>query len=134
MLKQISVYAENRKGTMQNITQILADAQINIWGSCTSESAEFGVNRMVVSDPERAMEELENAGYLCRLTQVIGVELADEVGMLNHLLLALSESNININYLYLSFNRDSGKPVMVMHTEDTAEVASCIKAKGFPVL
>ena len=134
MLKQLSIYAENKKGTMQSITQILADAGINIWGSCTNDGAEYGINRMVVSEPEKAMEALEGAGYLCRLTSVIGVELADEVGNLNRLLQALSESNININYIYLSFNRDSGLPVMVFQTEDSAEVESCIRKKGFSVV
>ena len=134
MLKQLSIYAENRKGTLQSITQILADAGINIWGSCTNDGAEYGINRMVVSEPEKAMEALEGAGYLCRLTSVIGVELADEVGNLNRLLQALSESNININYIYLSFNRDSGQPVMVFQTEDSAEVESCIRKKGFSVV
>ena len=134
MLKQLSIYAENRKGALQSITQILADAGINIWGSCTNDGAEYGINRMVVSEPEKAMEALEGAGYLCRLTSVIGVELADEVGNLNRLLQALSESNININYIYLSFNRDSGLPVMVFQTEDSAEVESCIRKKGFSVV
>ena len=134
MLKQLSIYAENRKGTLQSITQILADAGINIWGSCTNDGAEYGINRMVVSEPEKAMEALEGAGYLCRLTSGIGVELADEVGNLNRLLQALSESNININYIYLSFNRDSGLPVMVFQTEDSAEVESCIRKKGFSVV
>ena len=134
MLKQLSIYAENRKGTLQSITQILADAGINIWGSCTNDGAEYGINRMVVSEPEKAMEALEGAGYLCRLTSVIGVALADEVGNLHRLLQALSESNININYIYLSFNRDSGLPVMVFQTEDSAEVESCIRKKGFSVV
>ena len=134
MLRQLSIYAENKKGTMQSITQILADENINIWGSCTNDGAEYGINRMVVSDPEKAMDALERAGYLCRLTSVIGVELADEVGNLNRLLKALAESNININYIYLSFNRGSGLPVLIFQTEDVPEVESCIKNKGFSVV
>ena len=82
----------------------------------------------------QAMDALERAGYLCRLTSVIGVELADEVGNLNRLLKALAESNININYIYLSFNRDSGLPVLIFQTEDVPEVESCIKNKGFSVV
>ena len=54
MLQQLSIYAENKKGTMQNITEVLADENINIWGSCTNDGAEYGINRMVVSDPQRA--------------------------------------------------------------------------------
>lgn len=134
MLRQLSIYAENRKGTMQHITQVLADEDINIWGSCTNDGAEYGINRMVVSHPEKAVAALEAVGYLCRLTSVIGVELEDEVGNLNRLLKALAESNININYIYLSFNRESGKPVLIFHTEDSSEVELCIKNKGFSVV
>ena len=134
MLQQLSIYAENKKATMQNITEVLADENINIWGSCTNDGAEYGINRMVVSDPQRAMEALEAVGYLCKLTSVIGVEVEDEVGNLNKLLKALAESNININYIYLSFNRASGKPVLVFQTADTAEVEVCLKNKGFSVV
>ena len=125
MLKQVSVYAENKKGTMQKITGILLDE---------NNSAEYGIIRMVVSDPKKAVEALEKAGYLCRMTDVLGVEVEDEVGNLHKLLQALDESNIDVDYIYLSFNRDSGKPIMVIHTEDVMEVEMCIASKGFSLL
>ena len=134
MLKQVSIYAENRKGTMQKITAVLLQEDINILGSVTNDSAEYGIIRMIVSDPEKTVKALEKAGYLCRLTDVLGVEVEDEVGNLNRLLLALDESNINVNYIYLSFNRDSGKPIMVVSAEYVMEVEMCIAAKGFSVL
>ena len=71
---------------------------------------------------------------MCRLIDVIGVEMEDEVGNLDKLLGALLESNINVNYIYLSFNRDSGKPVLVFQSEEIGEVEDCIKAKGFSVI
>ena len=108
MLVQLSIYAENRRGMMEKITGILLKADINILGSVTNDSAEFGIIRMVVSDPETASMALTQEGFICRLTDVIGVEVADEVGNLHKLLCALSESNINVNYIYLSFNRTSG--------------------------
>ena len=60
MLKQITVYAENKKGTMKDITGILASHDINIWGSVTNESSEFGMVRMIVSDPDKALKELRS--------------------------------------------------------------------------
>jgi len=131
MLKQLSIFTENRKGTMQHITGILKEKEINILGSVTNDSAEYGIIRMVVSSPEGAKAALEENGYICKLTDVIGVEVEDKVGNLNFLLQALSESNINVNYIYLSFNRDSGKPILIFHAEDIREVENCIKAKGF---
>lgn len=133
-MKQLSIYAENKKGTMQKITSILANRQINILGSVTNDSAEYGIVRMVVSDTEGAREALTDAGYLCRVMDVIGVEVEDEVGNLNRLLSALSDSNINVNYIYLSFNRNTGKPILIFHAEDIAEVEDCITAKGFTVV
>ena len=103
MLKQVSIYAENRKGTMQQITGILLEENINILGSVTNDSAEYGIIRMVVSEPEKAICALEKAGYLCRMQDVLGVEVEDEVGNLHKLLVALSESNISVDYIYLSF-------------------------------
>ena len=63
----------------------------------TNDSAEYGIIRMVVSNPEHAEKVLAEAGYLCRLTEVLGVELDDEVGALNRLLISLEESNINVD-------------------------------------
>ena len=134
MLKQVSIYAENRKGTMQKITAVLLQENINILGSVTNDSAEYGIIRMIVSDPEKTVQALGKAGYLCRLTDVLGVEVEDEVGNLNRLLLALDDSNINVDYIYLSFNRDSGKPIMVVSADDGMDVEKCIAAKGFWVL
>ncbi|MCM1100598.1 MAG: amino acid-binding protein [Clostridium sp.] len=133
-MKQVSIYAENKKGTMQKITEILLKQQINILGSVTNDSAEYGIVRMVVSDAERASEALQAEGFICRLTEVIGVEVEDEVGNLNKMLTLLIDCNISVDYLYLSFNRDSGKPIMVFHCEDVMEVKSCLESGGYTVL
>ena len=85
-------------------------------------------------DPEKALASLKEADYLCKLIDVLGVEVADEVGNLNELLKALSDSNVSAEYIYLSFNRDSGKPIMVLYTDDIYEVECCLKSKGFAML
>ena len=133
-MRQVSIYAENKKGTMQKITGILLREGINILGSVTNDSAEYGIVRMVVSNPEEASRALQEEGFICRLTEVIGVEVEDEVGNLNKMLTILMDSNISVDYLYLSFNRDSGKPIMVFHCEDILEVKACLESKGYSVL
>ena len=134
MLKQISIYAENKKWMLQSITGILAREEINIMGSVTNDSAEYGIIRMVVSDPEKALEALSKEGYICRKTDVLWVELDDNPGALNRLLISLLEGNINVDYLYLSFNRDSGMPIMILHVDSIYEVKNCLQAKGHCVL
>ena len=129
MLKQLSIFAENTKGRMQEVTGILLREDINILGSVTNDSAEYGIVRMVVSKPEKALEALTKAGFICNLSDVLGIEGKDEVGNLNNLLLSLQESNIN--YPYLSFNRATGLPIMVLHVPDICEVEACLTNKGF---
>lgn len=134
MLEQIAIFAENQKGAMHRITNILAENDINILGSVTNDSAEYGIIRMLVSEPKKTMDVLRDAGYICKLTDVLGVECEDRVGSLNHLLAALDESNISVDYLYLSFDREKASPIMVLHVEDPAEVEDCLRARGFAVL
>ena len=77
---------------------------------------------------------MSGSGYLCKATEIIGVEIADEVGSLNRILLELESSNISIDYTYLCFNRDSGMPIIILHTEDIYEVQNHLSAKGFTLL
>lgn len=134
MLKQISIFTENRKGALQKITGILAEADINILGSVTNDSAEYGIVRMIVSDPVKALALFQQQEYMCRMTDVLGIEVQDEVGNLNKLLAEMKKSNISVDYVYLSFNRQSGKPIMVLHVEEAYEVEACLKNKGFVTL
>ena len=112
MLKQISIFAENKKGMLQSVTGILARENINIMGSVTNDSAEYGIIRMVVSDPKRALDALSKEGFICRDTDVLGVELDDNP----------------------SFNRSSGMPIMILHVDCISEVKNCLQAKGHCVL
>ncbi len=131
MLKQVSIYAENKKGCFQNITGILRESGINILGSVTNDSAEYGIIRMVVSDPEKCLEVLRANDYICKTTSVLAIECPDEVGAFDKILKSLYESNINVNYTYLSFNRQSGLHIMVMHTDDVYAVENILVNKGY---
>lgn len=133
-MKQVSVFAENRRGTMQAITQILYDERINILGSVTNDSGEYGIVRLIVSDPQKAHHALNEAGYQTRLTDVIGVEVEDREGNMNQLLKALSDSYINVDYIYLSFNRKTCRPILIFKTEEYQEVINCLETKGFTVV
>ena len=134
MLRQLSVYAENKKGTLEDITRILLEHDINIMGSMTDDGAEYGVNRMVVSKSDVALKSLTEAGYLCSVKDVIGVEIEDKVGNLNALLKTLIQMNINVHYLYLSFDRKSGLPIMVFNTDDIWEVEDGLRNRGYNVV
>ena len=80
MLNQVSVFAENNKGALRKMTSVLADANINIYTMLANDSAEFGIIRLIVTDPELAASELRKAGYQCHLDRVVAVEMGDTPG------------------------------------------------------
>ena len=131
MIRQISVYAENAQGTMKKITQVLADADVNMNTLITNDSAEFGIIRMLVSDTDKAVEGLRAAGYMCRAEQVLAVEITDDCGSLNRLLEALTFGNINIDYLYVTYSIYSKLPIAILRTQDMWEVEEFLEGKGY---
>ncbi len=134
MMNQLSIFAENRKGAMNNMTRILNDAGVNMIALLTNDSAEFGIVRMLVSDHQTAYDVLSSAGYLCHLDKVIAISISDEKGSLNRLLGTLTDSNINIDYLYMSYDREAATPIAVIHTADPYEVEELLQGNGYRVL
>ena len=133
-MRQVSIFAENVRGAMQKITSILKENDVNIMGMVTNDSAEYGIIRMAVDNDDAAVKALKENGYVCKTQPVIGVEIADKVGALDELLVALSESNVNINYIYISYIRETSAPIIILHTEGIEEVESCLVAKGFKLV
>ncbi|MBR2188612.1 MAG: ACT domain-containing protein [Eubacterium sp.] len=134
MIDQLSIFAENKKGTMRDITRTLSEAGINITALITNDSAEFGIVRMLVTDPELAARLLQADGYLCRLDQVIGVNISDEPGSLAGLLTAITDSNINVEYLYISYDRAHATPIAILQAAGAWEVEDCLRSRGYDLL
>jgi len=134
MIRQLSIFAENKKGAMNRITQVLADQGINMNTLVTNDSAEFGIIRMLVSDTERAAEALRTQGYLCHCDWVIAAEIGDACGSLNGLLCTLTAGNVNLDYLYVTYSGLSRHPVAILRTQDIMEVEAFLTARGYNVL
>ena len=134
MIRQLSIFAENKKGAMNRITQILADAGINMNTLITNDSAEFGIIRMLVSDTDLAANVLQKAGYMCHSDVVVAAEITDECGSLNGLLDVISDGNINLDYLYVTYNTLSRLPVAILKAVDLMEVEEFLQARGYKVL
>ena len=134
MIRQNMVFVENRAGSLKKVTGIIAEAGINIYGFACFDAPEFALFRMVCSDPDRAEQLLNENGYMNRITQAIAVDMKDEVGSLDCLLDVLSRSNVNLNYIYTSFHRADGIPVVIIFSDDVWETESVLKNHGFRVL
>lgn len=134
MLSQLSVFAENTRGTMADIAQVIAGAGINITALVTNDSAEYGIVRMVVDQPEAAADALRSAGYLCRLASVMGVFVEDVPGSLAGLLAEIRDSGVNVDYLYVSYDRSTAAPIAILHTGYVEELTSHLASRGYRVL
>ena len=134
MIRQLSIFAENKQGAMNRITQILQDNGINMNTLVTNDSAEFGIIRMLVSDTEKASEALKEAGYMCHSDRVAAVEIDDACGSLNRLLGVISGGNINLDYIYVTYNSLSRLPVAILKCQDLPEVESFLRGRGYRTL
>lgn len=134
MIRQLSIFAENKRGAMNRITEVLAKVEINMNTLVTNDSAEFGIIRMLVSDTDKAYARLQEEGYLCHSDYVAAAEIGDECGSLNTLLGILNRGNINLDYLYVTYSGLSRKPVAILRSVDIMEVEEFLKGKGYVML
>lgn len=129
-MKQVSVFVENRPGSLMEVTSKLMEAEINIRAVASFDTPEFGILRLVVDDPQKAKEALTKLGFVVRVYDVVGVELKDEKGNLNRMLSILAESKINLNYIYSFVIRDNNAPVMVFSTDDMEGAEKLLSEAG----
>ncbi len=132
--RQISVFAENKPGSLARVTGILAREKINIRATTIATSDAFGVINLIVDDPDRAFKALAKEGVMATMKDVIAVVIDDRPGGLDKLTQCLFKENININNAY-GFVLESWKTAVfvldVDHKEKTVEV---LKQKGFKML
>jgi len=112
-VRQISVFLENKIGRLAEITQILGNKEINIRALAIADTAEFGILRMIVDQPQKAYEALEERAFTVSQTDVVVVEVEDKPGGLAQVMAILKEKDINVEYLY-AFVAPRGKSALVV--------------------
>lgn len=100
VVKQLSVFLENREGRLEKVTETLRNAEINIVSLSLADTREYGMLRMIVSSPEQAKNVLKKAGFSAMLTDVMAVKLAHQPGQLHELLSSLVKKGISVEYMY----------------------------------
>ena len=111
--KQVSVFLENKSGRLNEVTRILGEAGINISAFCIADTSDFGVLRMIVPDPDKAVEVLKAHSFSVRTTPVVLMNTPNKPGALARALQVLSDENVFIEYLYaFSMNEDSAVVVI----------------------
>ncbi len=122
MIKQISVFVENKKGRLARITEVLGKADIDLVALSIADTTNFGIMRCIVSDPEKTIQLLRSHGFTASTTEVIVAEVPDQPGGLASVLDALDSAGLSVEYLY-SFVRTHGKNAMILFRVEEVEAA-----------
>lgn len=125
IIKQLSVFIENREGRMEAITGVLRDNDINILSLSLADTSEYGILRLIVSDDEKARQVLRDAGFSARLTDVLAVRANDRVGFLNDLLVKLGRLQTSIEYMYTLPSPEG--PVIIMKVAKPEETEALLE-------
>lgn len=132
-IKQLSVFLENRKGRLEDVLEVLKNNEVNIVSLSLADTDEFGMLRLLVNKPEDANNALKRNGFSSKLTDVLAIKLSHRVGMLQELLEAICEVNINIEYMYaLSTGKDDAS--IVLKASDLEIAAKTLQAKGVEIV
>ena len=123
-IQQISVFLENKPGTLAEMTGVLADAKIDMRALSLAETKDFGIARMIVDDVYEASNVLKEAGFVNSLTPVVGALIPDEPGGLNKILQVFTEEKVNIEYMYAFLGGSSGNAYMLFRVGKDMEKAA----------
>jgi hypothetical protein len=135
MLKQITVFLENKPGRMEEVTGWLAAESINIHALSIADTADFGILRMIVSDPEKAVCVLKEQDFMVKTTEVIAAAIGHKPGSLHKVLRGLKELDISIEYMYAFTSRHTEYDAIVILSLANQEVAiEKLKDSSFPML
>ena len=133
-MKQLTVFVENRRGGLAEITRLLAFSRVDMKALSIADTRDFGILRLIVDDAEKAAETLKKAGLLVQITEVVGVKLTDEPGALAKALDILDKDGVNLEYLYAFLSSEPGTARVVLRVADNIEAARILTQSGFEII
>ena len=133
-IKQLTVFVQNRKGTLVSVTDALAENDVNLRALSIAETEDLGILRLIVNDEKTAEKVLEEKGYLIKVIDVVGVKIGDEPGKLTEALKVLDKSDINVEYLYAFMTRTEKHAYVVLRVEDNDLAKRALTTSGFHII
>ena len=133
-IKQLTVFIQNKKGTVVSVTNILSKNNVNLRALSIAETQDFGILRLVVNDNETAEKVLKENGYLIKSIDVVGVKIGDEPGKLTSALNVLDDAGINIEYLYAFMARTEKHAYVVLRVEENNNAEAILTGAGFKLI
>ena len=130
IVEQISVFIENKMGTLAEVTEKLGDAGIDLRALSLADTTEFGVLRMIVDDPNRALGLLREAGFAASLTKALAVPIHDIPGGLSKVLRILTDNKVSVEYAYAFISRKQGNAYVILRVNDYSNAQSILIEHG----
>ncbi len=130
VIKQISIFMENKPGRMARVAKTLSDADVNIRALTIAEAGDFGVIRMVVDDTEKGYRVLRDGGFTVSETDVLAVEIKDIPGGLYEIVDTLGENDINMDYAYAFVTAKAERAMLILRVDDTKRAAQVLNETG----
>lgn len=132
IVHQISIFVENKSGTLLKVLELFKENNIQLIASTISDTVEYGIYRIICSEPMRAYEMLKKSGISANLSEVFAIMLDNRPGRAADAVRHISEAGITISYLY-SFML-GGKGILVFRTDDSARTERVIRENTLAAL
>ena len=133
-VKQISIFLENKSGRLAKVTKTLGDSGINIRALSIADTTDFGILRLIVSDPEKAWKVLKEQEFTVSETEIIAVRVPDHPGGLSGIMQILDDAKINIEYMYAFVGRSGNDAVVVFRVEQIDRAIELLQKTGVKLL
>ena len=130
ILRQLSVFLENKPGRLCAAVNVLAKAGVDISALSLADAAEYGILRLIVDQPDLAKKVLSESGVIVKTNDVIALAMRDEPGGAGSILCLLAEAGINIDYMYACVGHVTGKALMILRTDDAEKAEKVLKKGG----
>ena len=133
-IKQLSLFIENKSGTINKVCQVLKQNNINIRTLSLADTEQFGIMRLLISDWENAKQCLGDAGFVANVTEVLALPVDDRPGGLADLLEVLDKNGINVEYMYAFTYGISGQAIMVFRFENPDKALEVLSKENIDVI
>ena len=131
IIKQLSVFLENKQGRMCAAADLLAQNNINIRALSLADTSDFGILRLIVDKPEEGKKILSAAGIVVRVTNVLSLTMEDTPGGTLGVLRLLAERGIGVEYMYAFAGKNDGEAYMIIQADDLEAAENILSNSGF---
>ena len=133
-IKQLSVFVENRPGRLSSITELLEKNNIDIRALSIADTRDFGILRLIVNDPDKALNAFKAADYSVTLTNVIAVGIEDKPGGLHKAMDILYKNNISVEYMYAFISKSKDTAYVILRVENNDKAVTAMEENNIKVL